>query len=73
MSKRGADGYTFDERADLRPFNFNRPFSARSPSMPNNLSPWLPAIALALGALIAFGVRHYLDVKEFNSRDRRGR
>jgi len=41
--------------------------------MPNNLSPWLPAIALALGALIAFGVRHYLDVKEFNSRDRRGR
>ncbi len=41
--------------------------------MSNNLIPWIPAIALIVGMLICFGVRHYLDVKEFNSRDGRDR
>jgi len=39
--------------------------------MLNTLIPWLPAIALIVGMLICFGVRHYLDVKDFNSRDGR--
>ena len=41
--------------------------------MPNTLIPWLPTIALIVGMLICFGVRHYLDVKDARSRDGRER
>lgn len=38
--------------------------------MTRDLTPWLPATALAIGAFIAFGVRHYRDFNAKHSQRR---